>query len=409
MKSATSFCSYYNSKICQSCEWIEKSYDLQLAQKEKALKETLQFLWASNRSDFLIEKKILQKTVRSELQGFRNRAKMSVTGSVDSPIIGLTGEESLDQGRELLNCPIHHPKLNELIQFLPSVITEHQLAPYQIKKRQGELKGLIAFYASETNQMYLRFILRSKESVARIQKLTLLLQKQFPHLVCVSANIQPIPHAILEGEEEVYLTHNQAIDYPVGAYSLRLSPQAFVQTNTAVAQKLYQTAASWIREANVKKVLELFCGIGAFSFAAASKSPNVAGLTEGAACSAIGMEFLGIEINESAAVSAQKTADHYGLTSMTFKQADATKTGDELKTFQPDLILVNPPRRGLKDGIQLIKTLRPGYLIYSSCSVESLALDLSKILATYKLKKIQVFDLFPHTKHFETLVWLERI
>jgi len=69
---------------------------------------------------------------------------------------------------------------------------------------------------------------------------------------------------------------------------------------------------------------------------------------------------------------------------------------------------VNPPRRGLgKEGVSLLLASKPPHLIYSSCSIESLARDVEALSKQYKIEKIQIFDLFPHTAHFETLIHLK--
>jgi 23S rRNA (uracil747-C5)-methyltransferase len=70
---------------------------------------------------------------------------------------------------------------------------------------------------------------------------------------------------------------------------------------------------------------------------------------------------------------------------------------------------VNPPRRGLSEATQLILDLLPPYFIYSSCDAKTLAIDLEKLSHKYEIYKIQIFDMFPHTSHFETLVLLKII
>jgi 23S rRNA (uracil747-C5)-methyltransferase len=218
------------------------------------------------------------------------------------------------------------------------------------------------------------------------------LQARFPALTCVSANIQPIPHAILEGPTEIIVTEKRTIAHQLGTLRLRLAPQAFVQTNVEVATKLYQTAANWIADVKPAKALELFSGQGAFSFFAAKSAT----------------ELLGIEINADAVNTANETARELGLTHLNFRSLDATKIEAGLAQFAPDLILANPPRRGLAAGLALIESILPRYFIYSSCSIETLAEDLQKLSKSYRLRRAQLFDLFPHTEHFETLVLLER-
>jgi 23S rRNA (uracil747-C5)-methyltransferase len=369
------FCNDYDSGNCRSCEWLPLAYPDQLRKKEQILRESLGLTTNDPR---------LLPSVASMEQGFRNRAKMSVTGTAEHPIIGLLGESNLDSGRELLGCPIHHPKLNEVIAGLRDYIREFNLIPYQIQHRTGELKGLILFYSPLSNEMYLRFILRSKECVSRIRKLLPKLQQQFPVLTCISANIQSIPHAILDGPEEILITEKTHIHHRLGKWTFQLAPQAFVQTNALTATELYQCAADWIAEIRPEKMLELYCGQGAFSFFASAAAETI----------------LGFEINASAVHTANETAKALGLHHLRFECHDA----HAIPRVDADLILVNPPRRGLADSVKHILEIQPKTLIYSSCNHETLARDLQKLKNHYEVEKIRIFDLFPHTEHFETLV-----
>ncbi len=171
---------------------------------------------------------------------------------------------------------------------------------------------------------------------------------------------------------------------------MTLHPQGFVQTNQNVAKNLYQTAADWTRGLHINKFLELFSGQGAFSFFIQSQV----------------QQAKGIEINTDAVKRANETARSLGLAHLHFLASDATTLKKDLIEFNPDLVLVNPPRRGLTEAIDLIIDLKPKYLIYSSCEAKTLKSDLEKLAQLYEIEKIQIFDMFPHTNHFETLVLL---
>lgn len=376
------FCAYYNQGTCRSCEMISIDYDDQIRLKEENLIKELNPLQFPQ----------LLPTVTSSPAQFRNKVKLSVTGTSDNPIIGLLGEDNFDAGREILNCPLHLKKINEVLPKIKMFITLAKLIPYQISSKNGELKGLIIFFSEKSSEMYLRFVCRSKESMTRIQKYLPSLMTEVSELKSVSMNIQPTPHAILEGEEEISLTANASINYHLAHLKLTLNPKAFTQTNQQISEKLYATAANWISDLKIDKFLELFCGQGAFSFFSA---PFI-------------QEGLGIEINSSAVIQANETAQNLNLHHLHFKCADAQNVLDDIKKFNPSLLLVNPPRRGLGESIQIIKDQRPPFIIYSSCSYQTLAKDLKTLDAFYQIKKIQIFDMFPHTAHFETLLLLKR-
>jgi len=375
------FCSYYNQGVCTSCSQIKQSYTEQLNSKVDKLTKLLSFA----------EPYELLNPVGSTTTGFRNKAKFSITGALELPIIGLTGENELDQGREIKNCPLHHPAINQLVHGLPAFIQQTKLIPYQIKFKQGELKGAIIYFSSESQQMYLRLILRSKEGLDRIRKHTPILLNQFPLLKCLSANIQPIPHAILEGEEEIFFTPNNFIQHKIGEATMTLHPQGFVQTNQEMAEKLYTTAAEWVRDTRTQTFMELFSGQGAFSFFIQKYVKQA----------------VGVEINPEAVMRANQTAQEMNWNHLSFISEDAAQVSGLIAKFKPELMLVNPPRRGLGQALELMKKTNAQYFIYSSCNAETLANDLFALKDHFQVIKIQLFDMFPHTKHFETLVLLK--
>lgn len=375
------FCGYFNQGICKSCTQIEVSYPDQMREKELRLQNTLASYY----------KLPLLPSCSSTPTGFRNKAKFSVTGTIDQPVIGLLGEDELDVGREILNCPLHTPKINIIANHLLPLIRESKLAPYHIQSKTGELKGIIIFHSPDTDESYVRLVVRSKESLDRIKKHLpswLLLN---PSVKSFSANIQPIPHAILEGEEEIFFTSQNYSKLKVDTVTMSLSPQGFVQTNQEVAQKLYSEAASWVKDQKSQKFVELFSGQGAFSFYV---QKNVT-------------KALGIEINIEAAKRARATAQANGLTHLRFMAKDAKDIASELADFNADILLANPPRRGLGESLALVSHSKIKHVIYSSCSVETLSSDLKKLCENYTVKKVKLFDMFPNSVHFETLVLLE--
>jgi 23S rRNA (uracil747-C5)-methyltransferase len=375
------FCSYFNEGMCRSCDLIALDYSDQITLKENKLRETLQ--------DFKLPN--LLPTVRSKNTDFRNKAKFIVTGTTDDPRIGLADVIDLDKGVDLSECSLHLQNITDILPAIKRFIKKANLTPYQIKSQKGELKGIILFHSEGTKQTYLRFVLRSKESIDRIKKFHQELLTVHNHLACISVNIQPISHAILEGEEEIFITEKTSISHRLGNIEFDLNPRAFIQTNQVVAAKLYETSALWIKEASVTRMLELYCGQGAFSFFAAS----------------FVNESLGVEINPQAVAVANQTAKKYKFSNLAFKTSDASKIEKELLAFDPDLILVNPPRRGLGETVHLLMQERSQRLIYSSCHAETLCEDLKTLCEIYEIKRVQLFDMFPNTHHYETLVELQ--
>lgn len=373
------FCEYFDQFQCRSCSLLATSYNDQLSQKEAQLTQRLQ-----------ISQQQLLPSIPSQIQGFRNKVKLAVGLDENGITLGLVDKDF--RSTDLGQCLVQNPQISLMLSPIKNFILHSKLTVFNTKTLKGELKHIIIYFNPQSQESYLRFVLRSKEAHSRMIKHLAGLTEQIPHLKVVSLNIQPSPHPILEGEEEIILTQQTHLNHILGDIHFKLSTQGFVQTNLAVSTALYQTAASWIAETKQKKFLELFSGQGAFSFFAAQNVEKA----------------LGCEINQSAVDSANLSAQKLKLPHLSFKCLDAKDIKEEILQFKPDIILANPPRRGLGLSGQLINESDAQFFIYSSCNFETLSTDIFA-LTQYKIVKAQIFDMFAHTEHFETLVLLERI
>ena len=165
--------------------------------------------------------------------------------------------------------------------------------------------------------------------------------------------------------------------------------KVFFQTNPAVASQLYATARDWVRQLPVKHMWDLFCGVGGF----------------GLHCATPDMQLTGIEIASEAIACAKQSAAELGLTRLQFQALDST----QFATAQgdvPELVLVNPPRRGIgKPLCDYLSTMAPRFIIYSSCNAQTMAKDIRE-LPGFRIERVQLFDMFPHTAHYEVLTLL---
>jgi 23S rRNA (uracil747-C5)-methyltransferase len=317
---------------------------------------------------------------------FRNKAKMVVSGSVAEPVLGILGP---DGGVDLQDCGLHERSVAQALPVLASFITDAGLTPYDVATRRGELKYVLVTGAP-SGQLMVRFVCRSQEPVARIRKYLGRLTDSLPAVV-VSVNVQPEHKAILEGDQEIVLTAVAELVVTVNDVELSLRPQSFFQTNTEVAAALYRTAQAWVAEPVGAQVWDLYCGVGGFALHLART----------------GHQVIGLEVSESAVASARSTAERLGL-SVRFECGDASSFA-YAEGSVPDLVVVNPPRRGV--GPELAGWLGSSgvsRVLYSSCNPESLAADLAAMSGLVPVRA-QVFDMFPQTAHAEVLVLLERV
>ncbi len=119
------------------------------------------------------------------------------------------------------------------------------------------------------------------------------------------------------------------------------------------------------------------------------------------------MQLTGIEISAEAIACAKQSAAELGLTNLHFQALDSTQFATGQGNV-PELVLVNPPRRGIGQALcDYLSQMAPEYIVYSSCNAQTMAKDIAS-LPGYRIARVQLFDMFPHTAHYEVLTLLTR-
>ncbi|SBL10543.1 23S rRNA (uracil(747)-C(5))-methyltransferase RlmC [Klebsiella oxytoca] len=372
-------CALYDAGRCRSCQWLELPVSQQLADKMADLRTLL--------ADAPVAEWCAP--VCGPESGFRNKAKMVVSGSVERPLLGMLHRDGAPE--DLTDCPLYPQSFAPVFAALKPFIARAGLTPYNVARRRGELKYILLTESRFDGGMMLRFVLRSETKLAQLRAALPELQALLPQLQVITANIQPVHMAIMEGEREIFLTDQQALAENFNGVPLWIRPQSFFQTNPVVASRLYATARDWVRQLPVNHMWDLFCGVGGFGLHSATPE----------------MRLTGIEIAPEAIACAKQSAAELGLNNLHFQALDSTQfaTGEG---DIPDLVLVNPPRRGIGDGLcAYLSRMEPEFIIYSSCNARTMAKDIAR-LAGYRIERVQLFDMFTHTAHYEVLTLLVR-
>ena len=373
-------CDYFDAGVCRSCTLMGVPYAEQLADKEAGVRRVLAawpgIAWSP--------------AMASAESGFRNKAKMAVGGTVETPTLGILDEHR--HGVDLRACGICAPALHAAFPVLAEFIGLADLTPYDVPTRRGELKH-VHVTTSPDGELMLRFVLRSTESLARIRKHLPWLRAALPQAVVVSVNLLPEHKAAVEGAEEIVLTEREALPMRMDAGTLLLPPGGFFQTNTAIAQGLYDQARDWSAGLAPASVWDLYCGVGGFALHLAAP----------------GRRVVGVELSEPAIAGARAAgAAGTGFADTGFVVADATTWAEE-QAERPDLVVVNPPRRGLGERLDAwLESSGVPAIVYSSCNAVTLARDLAA-LPSYRPVAGRVFDMFPQTAHVETMLLLQRV
>ncbi|AJZ88791.1 23S rRNA methyltransferase [Klebsiella michiganensis] len=372
-------CALYDAGRCRSCQWIELQVEDQLLAKMTDLRQLLEGIMVGEWC----------QPVSGPEQAFRNKAKMVVSGSVEKPLLGMLHRDGTPE--DLTDCPLYPASFEPVFAALKPFIARAGLTPYNVARKRGELKYLLLTESQADGGMMLRFVLRSQSKLEQLQAALPWLQQQLPQLKVISANIQPVHMAIMEGEQEIPLTEQRALEEVFNGVPLYIRPQSFFQTNPQVASRLYATARDWVRALPVNHMWDLFCGVGGF----------------GLHCATPEMKLTGIEIAPEAIASAKQSAEKLGLHNIHFQALDSTRFAVAQRDI-PQLVLVNPPRRGIGKALcDYLTQMAPAFIVYSSCNAQTMAKDI-QMLPGYRVVRTQLFDMFPHTSHYEVLTLLER-
>lgn len=376
-------CEYYINQLCRSCDRLDQKYSDTLSEKEKQLLE----LFYPLQVQIPPLRTSIGFSSGAAVAGSRNKAKFVVTTGRQGIQFGFIN--SSKNFVELENCPLHPATLNASLVEIKTLLEQHKIIPYDINTKKGELKYLIISKNNSTDDLLIRFVLRSTNHIPQLQKIAATLKP-----AVVTANIQPVHQAILEGDQEIVLSDQKYIYNQFDEFKLALGPRSFFQVTPWIAQQIYSEVSRVLSEnPAIENFLDLYCGVGAFSFYASKHCKKV----------------IGIEISKEAIECAEESKKINFVKNAEFQAADAESfLAHSAQRF--DAVLVNPPRRGLNPKIvKCIVAAAPKFIFYSSCNAETMVRDFALMKDQYKIQSLQIFDMFPYTSHFETLMVLEKL
>jgi 23S rRNA (uracil1939-C5)-methyltransferase len=203
------------------------------------------------------------------------------------------------------------------------------------------------------------------------------------------AEVTNLPTNLLWGDE--------AIEEQILGLRFRVRPNAFMQTNTAMAERLYDLAIEFAALDGGETVYDLYCGTGTIGLAMSSRALTVWGL----------------EANEESVACAIENAGLNGITNAAFFAGEVGAAIEELadRAGKPDVAVVDPPRAGLSGkALRRLARLEVPKIVYVSCNPTTLAGNAKDLVEEwgYELRRVKPVDMFPHTPHVESVALLTR-
>lgn len=374
------------AKLCGGCDFWHMDYAEETRLKAARVRDCLNRL-AGEKLD---EVPIL---AAPDCRGYRNKAQYPVASKKGRAYAGFfrAGTHDVVENSRCLILPQETDQVKDAVidhvnQFRVPVYDEtaHTGLLRHIYVRRGAVSGQILVCLAVNG----RTLPHAPELVERLKKIP-----GFATLV-LSVNTKK-GNAVL-GDEFITLYGPGFIEDTLCGLNFRLSPRSFYQVNHAQAQRLYQAA---IQLADISKedlVLDLYCGVGTITLAMASAAGKV----------------MGVEVVPQAIEDAKDNAVRNGIGNAEFFCGDAGEAALalEAKGIHPDVITVDPPRKGMNaDTIEAITRMSPRRLVYVSCDPATLARDIALLKQRgFRVEKAMAADLFPRCSHVESICLLTR-
>jgi 23S rRNA (uracil1939-C5)-methyltransferase len=264
------------------------------------------------------------------------------------------------------------------------------LSAWDRRAQQGVLRNLVVREGRRTGQVQAR-VVTSPGSSFRIDELA----AATPADSVLWTRAAGVAETTRAGETEV-VKGKEHLEEELSGLRFRISPDAFFQTNTEMAERLYGAAVELAGLTGRERVLDLFCGIGTIAL--------VLALDAG--------EVWGVEILEEAVADAIENARLNGVDNARFFAGDVRLAMRPLleQSGQPDVVVLDPPRAGLSQKVvRRVLEAEAKRIVYVSCNPTTLAPNARQLAdAGYELKTVRPVDMFPQTPHIECVALLER-
>jgi 23S rRNA (uracil1939-C5)-methyltransferase len=325
---------------------------------------------------------------------YRNKLEYSFgTGPGGELVCGFHAPGSWEEIVHIEDCLLASERGNEARRAALEWCRAQGLRAYDRRSQEGLLRNLVVREGRRTGRLQVRLVTSDEDvevdGLAEAVGADSVLWTRAAGVGETTAGGQT---EVLRGTDWI----EEEITVAGSHLSIRISAEAFFQTNTEMAERLYGTAAEFAGLQGWERVYDLFCGIGTIGLALAPRAG----------------ELWGLEIVEDAIADAIVNAKRNEVGNATFFAGDVRLQMRELveRAGRPDVLVVDPPRAGLSAKIvRRIIEASPKRIVYVSCNPTTLAPNAAQLVeAGWALRRVRPVDMFPQTPHIECVALLER-
>jgi 23S rRNA (uracil1939-C5)-methyltransferase len=360
---------------CGGCAQQHISHAVQIQTKQKSLLEQLLHFGS-------VQPKQLLEPLIGPIWGYRTKARLGVRFVIkkDKVLVGFR-EKQKSYLADIDSCAILHPSIGNLInalkEFIQTLSGYDQIAQLEVAVGDDQLALIFRNLATLPPQDLTKLI-----NFAQQHNFHLYLQPGGPETV---AKIWPA-----DNTERLYYS------VPECDLNYAFHPTDFTQINPAINRKMILQALDLLEVNSTDTVLDLFCGLGNFTLPLAQRAAKVTG----------------VEGSEAMVLRGYENAKRNNISNVEFFAADLSKDQTVASWAQQQYtkILLDPPRSGALEILPLVAKIAAQQIVYVSCNPATLARDCGILVNEYgyKLQKVGIIDMFPHTMHVESMALLTK-
>ena len=375
-------CPYYGR--CGGCDFRHMSYEEELWAKRARVQDALTRIGGA-------EVAVEEILGAEQPLHYRNKSIYPISPAGE---VGFYRARS-HQVVHVEHCLIQKPEADALAQAVRDYIARFQVEPYNEATGRGLLRHL--YVRTSCRGESLACLLVNGSRLPHEQELVDMLRAAAPGVCGVVLGENTRRGNAILGDRYRTLWGRDYLTDTLCGLELRLSVPSFYQVNHDQAQRLYEKALEYAGLTGRELAVDLYCGAGTITQVLARRARHV----------------IGGEIVPEAIRDAEASARRNGVENVEFLCGDASRLAAELRQrgLRPDVICVDPPRKGLApDVVEAAASMTPGRIVYVSCDPATLARDVARFapLGYYPVRACAV-DLFPGTAHVETVCLLSKL
>ena len=380
------FCEAY--KRCGGCSGQHIKYEYQLKIKQDIVRNSL----AKQKVEY---EELLPAIGMGIPINYRNKAQYPIRRNDNGENkIGFYAKRS-HEIIENNKCFIQNEEIDILSKEVFKLLLLKGFKGYNESDNSGDIRHILIRKGYHTDETMIVIIINKKSifNDVRIEEIVDILRKNNDNIKSIVLNLNMSNTNEILGEEEKIVFGSGYITDFIGDYKFYISSKSFFQVNTLQAEVLYNTLRNLLDLKGDETLFDLYSGVGSIGI---FLSKNVG-------------KVYGIEIEEQAVKMANMNLKLNNIDNAEYiaGSVEAKIQEYEKRKIKPDVIVVDPPRKGLDlESIEYILKFRPDKIGYVSCSPATFARDLRLLSSDYDIGKIVPVDMFPNSEHIENVTVL---